>query len=45
GPNHSDDPRYVRVFVAGLRRKIEPNPSRPRHLITEQGVGYRLCDE
>lgn len=45
GPSHSDDPRYVRVFVATLRRKIEPDPARPRHLITEQGVGYRLVDE
>lgn len=44
GPNHSDDPRYVRVFVAALRRKIEPNPSHPRYLLTEQGVGYRLVD-
>lgn len=45
GPAHSDDPRYVRVFVATLRRKIESNPSRPRYLLTEQGVGYRLADE
>ncbi|MCB9878206.1 MAG: response regulator [Planctomycetes bacterium] len=44
GPNHSDDPRYVRVFVANLRRRIEPNPARPRYLLTEQGVGYRLVD-
>jgi two-component system, OmpR family, KDP operon response regulator KdpE len=44
GPNHSDDSRYVRVFVASLRRKIEPNPARPRYLITEQGVGYRLIE-
>jgi two-component system KDP operon response regulator KdpE len=34
----------VRVFVASLRRKIEPNPVRPRYLLTEQGVGYRLID-
>lgn len=45
GPAHSDDPRYVRVFVAALRRKIEPEPARPRFLLTEQGVGYRLVDE
>ena len=45
GPRHSDDSRYVRVFVANLRRKIEPDPSRPRYLLTEQGVGYRLVDE
>lgn len=45
GPDHSDDPRYVRVFVANLRRKIERDPSRPRYLLTEQGVGYRIVDE
>lgn len=45
GPGHSDDPRYVRVFVANLRRKIETDAARPRYIITEQGVGYRLVDE
>ncbi len=45
GPSHSDDPRYVRVFVANLRSKIEADSSRPRYLLTEQGVGYRLVDE
>lgn len=44
GPRHSGDARYVRVFVATLRRKIERTPSRPRYLMTEQGVGYRLAD-
>lgn len=44
GPRHSGDARYVRVFVATLRRKIERTPSRPRYLLTEQGVGYRLAD-
>lgn len=44
GPDHSDDARYVRVFVASLRRKIEPEPARPRYLLTEQGVGYRLLE-
>jgi len=32
----------LRVNVSNLRRKIEPDPSRPRHLLTEPGVGYRL---
>jgi two-component system KDP operon response regulator KdpE len=45
GPGHSDDPRYVRVFVANLRRKIEADSARPRYILTEQGVGYRLVDE
>jgi two-component system KDP operon response regulator KdpE len=36
------EPHHLRVFMAGLRRKIEAEPARPRHLLTEQGVGYRL---
>jgi two-component system KDP operon response regulator KdpE len=40
-------PSYLRVYMAGLRRKLEPNPARPRLLMTELGVGYRLkvCDQ
>ncbi|MGE0708437.1 MAG: response regulator [Planctomycetota bacterium] len=45
GPEHSGDARYVRVFVAQLRRKIEDDASQPRYILTEQGVGYRLVDE
>ncbi len=45
GPGQADDPRYVRVFVANLRRKLEADPARPRYILTEQGVGYRLVDE
>ena len=33
---------YLRVFMAQLRRKIEPDPARPRLLLTEPGVGYRM---
>jgi DNA-binding response OmpR family regulator len=33
---------YLRVYVAQLRRKLEPDPSRPRHLLTEPGMGYRF---
>ncbi len=40
-PEHTD-PSYLRIFVAQLRRKLEPEPSRPRHLITEPGMGYRF---
>jgi two-component system KDP operon response regulator KdpE len=36
------EPHHLRVFMASLRRKIEADPARPRHLLTEQGVGYRL---
>ena len=40
GPDHTD-PSYLRIYVAQLRRKLEPEPSRPRYLITEPGMGYR----
>ena len=42
GPGHSDESHYLRVFIHQLRHKLEENPSRPRHLITEAGVGYRF---
>ena len=42
GPHAVDEPHYIRVFMANLRKKLERNPSRPEFLLTEQGVGYRL---
>ncbi|KQX69746.1 response regulator [Angustibacter sp. Root456] len=42
GPHYGSESNYLRVYVSQLRRKLEPDPSRPRHLITEPGVGYRL---
>lgn len=42
GPGRAGDTRSLRVFVKNIRQKIEPDPSRPRYLITEAGVGYRL---
>lgn len=45
GPGHAQETHYLRVFMAGLRRKIEDDPARPRYLMTEQGVGYRLAAE
>ena len=42
GPLHLDRVHYLRVFMAGLRRKLEDEPARPRHLLTVSGVGYRL---
>src|SRR6201997_796505 len=42
GPAHSDDVQYLRVFIRGLRHKLEPDPTRPTHILTELGVGYRL---
>lgn len=42
GPHLDRETHYLRVYIAQLRRKLEPNPANPRHLITEPGVGYRL---
>ena len=42
GPAYETETHYLRVHVAHIRAKIEPDPSRPRYLITEPGVGYRL---
>ncbi len=42
GPQYEDEAHYLRVFINQLRRKIEPDPSRPRYLLTEPGIGYRL---
>ena len=42
GPGHAEDSHYVRVHMANLRKKIEADPSMPRHLVTEVGVGYRF---
>lgn len=45
GPDHVDQPHYLRVYMKQLRAKIEPDPARPRHLLTEIGIGYRLLAE
>jgi two-component system KDP operon response regulator KdpE len=42
GPAHGENVQYLRVFIRGLRQKLEPDPTRPTHLLTELGVGYRL---
>ena len=42
GPQYGDESNYLRVYMAGLRRKLEPDPSRPRYFITEPGMGYRF---
>jgi two-component system, OmpR family, KDP operon response regulator KdpE len=42
GPNQVEQAQYLRVYIAQLRRKLETDPARPRHLQTEPGVGYRL---
>ncbi len=45
GPNQVDQAQYLRVYIAQLRRKLERDPARPKHLQTEPGVGYRLVVE
>jgi two-component system KDP operon response regulator KdpE len=45
GPTHDDQAHYVRVYMAHLRHKLEAEPARPRYLLTEPGVGYRLAAE
>ncbi|MEO8926147.1 MAG: winged helix-turn-helix domain-containing protein [Caulobacteraceae bacterium] len=45
GPANVEDVQYLRVFIGHLRQKLEPDPSNPRHLTTESGVGYRFIAE
>jgi two-component system KDP operon response regulator KdpE len=45
GPSHVDQAHYLRIYMKQLRHKLEPDPARPRFLITETGVGYRLAVE
>ena len=42
GPSHTDDSHYLRVYMGNLRAKLEAEPARPQHLVTETAVGYRL---
>ena len=42
GPGYQNEANYLRVYMANLRRKLEPSPSRPRYLLTEPGMGYRF---
>ena len=42
GPDHGDEPEYLRVFINQLRKKIEPDPAKPRFIVTEPWVGYRF---
>ena len=45
GPAHTEQAHYARVYMAHLRHKLEVEPARPRYLLTEPGVGYRLASE
>jgi two-component system KDP operon response regulator KdpE len=42
GPSHLEDSHYVRVYMGNLRKKVEEDPARPKHILTEVGVGYRF---
>lgn len=42
GPDYVERPHYLRIYMGHLRQKLEDDPSQPRHLLTELGVGYRL---
>jgi two-component system, OmpR family, KDP operon response regulator KdpE len=42
GPRYESETNYLRVYLAQLRAKLEPDPARPRHLLTEPGMGYRF---
>jgi two-component system KDP operon response regulator KdpE len=44
GRGYADESHYLHVYVSQLRRKIEPDPTRPRYILTEPGAGYRLVD-
>ncbi len=45
GPSHAEDTHYLRVYMTGLRRKLETDSTRPQHIRTESGIGYRLVLE
>jgi len=45
GSQHVTDTGYLRLYVAQLRKKLEPEPARPRHLLTEAGMGYRFAPD
>ena len=45
GPSYGSESNYLRVYIAQLRRKLEHDPARPKHLQTEPGVGYRLVSD
>ncbi len=42
GPNHHGTPRTIDNFIQQLRAKLEPDPARPRHVVTVRGIGYRF---
>jgi two-component system, OmpR family, KDP operon response regulator KdpE len=45
GPAYAEQAQYLRVFIGQLRKKLEKDPTRPRFILTDSGVGYRFCTE
>ena len=45
GPQYTTDTGYLRLYLSQLRKKLEPEPSSPRYLITEAGMGYRFVPD
>ena len=45
GRKYEEETNYLRVYMAQIRRKLEPDPARPRYFITEPGMGYRFTEE
>jgi two-component system KDP operon response regulator KdpE len=45
GPGHLDDTHYLRIHIGHLRQKLGDDPSQPRYILTEPGVGYRLAED
>jgi two-component system KDP operon response regulator KdpE len=45
GPEYERETHYLRIYMSQIRRKLEPDPSRPRYFITEPGMGYRFVEE
>jgi two-component system KDP operon response regulator KdpE len=43
GPDYGDEPEYLRVFINQVRKKIEPNPAKPRFILTVPWVGYQFA--
>jgi two-component system KDP operon response regulator KdpE len=45
GPEYETETHYLRIYMSQIRRKLEPDPPRPRHFVTEPGMGYRFVEE
>ena len=43
-PDYREEDHYVRLYVSYLRQKLEPDPSHPKYILTESGLGYRFVD-